>query len=277
MVKRRTVRRRSQRSRDERALILTYHAVENGPPPLCLDPAEFEAHADVIAGSGRTVLTVRDLAERLTAGTLDRRAVAITFDDGFSSVCESAAPILEARGLTATVFCVAGHLGDTSAWPSARQGGFHSRLASAPALAELAARGFEIGSHGFEHAPLAGASAEMLQQEVVDSRRLLEEATGSRVTSFAYPYGALPGQPGASLVSKTYDAACTTALRRVASGSERHALPRVDAHYVRSPDVLRRVLDGRLESYLRGRGLAVRARRALVKDYSTHPTGVLGT
>lgn len=269
--------RRSQRSRDERALILTYHAVEDGPPPLCLDPAEFEAHADVIAGSGATVLTVRDLAERLTAGTLDGSAVAITFDDGFSSVGESAAPILEARGLTATVFCVAGHLGDTSDWPSARQGGFHARLASAPALAELAARGFEIGSHGFEHAPLAGASEEMLQREVVDSRRLLEEETGSRVTSFAYPYGALPGRAGASLVSTTYDAACTTVLRRVASGSERHALPRIDAHYVRNPDVLRRVLDGRLGSYLRGRGVAVRARRALVKDYTSHPTGLLGT
>lgn len=259
-----------------RALILTYHAVEAGPAPLCVDPALFEAHVDTIARSGAAVLTIRDLVQGLRAGTLEENVLAITFDDGFSSVTESAAPILEARGLTATVFCVAGHLGGTNEWPSARSGGFHSQLASASALAQLAAAGLEIGSHGVEHAPVAGASERVLQREVVDSRRSLEDAVGTRVTSYAYPYGALPERAGANLVAETYDAACTTALGRVGTGSDRHALPRVDAHYVRDPDVLRRVLDGGLGGYLRARGLAVRVRRTLVKDYGAHSTRAAG-
>jgi len=259
-----------------RALILTYHAVEAGPAPLCLDPAVFETHAGIIARSGAAVITIRDLAEGLRAGTLEESVVAITFDDGFSSVSESAAPILEARGLTATVFCVAGHLGGTNEWPSARNAGFRSQLASASALAELAAAGFEIGSHGVEHAPLAGAPERILRREVVDSRRSLEDAVGTRVTSYAYPYGALPERAGANLVGEAYDAACTTALGRVGTGSDRHALPRVDAHYVRNPDVLRRVLSGGLGSYLRARSLAVRMRRTLVKDYNAHSTRVAG-
>ena len=39
-------------------LIVTYHAVERGPEPLCIDPAAFAEHAAVIAESGAETLTV---------------------------------------------------------------------------------------------------------------------------------------------------------------------------------------------------------------------------
>ena len=96
------------------ALVLTYHAVERGPAPLCVDPDLFVEHLDCILESGARALTVRELAEALREGALDRPSVAITFDDGFASVVESAGPLIAERGLPATVFCVAGHLGGTS-------------------------------------------------------------------------------------------------------------------------------------------------------------------
>lgn len=251
-----------------RALILTYHAVEIGRAPLCVDPELFEAHADVISESGVRSLTIRELASELRSGELEGMSVAITFDDGFASVAEAAAPMLSARGLTATLFCVAGHLGRTNDWPSAHDGSYRSRLASASALGELAARGFEIGSHGLEHAPLAGAPDPTLARETADSRRALESLVGAPVTSYAYPYGALPGTPGRRHVEATYAAACTTRLRRVSRATDPHLLPRIDAHYLRRPELLQRALEGRLGGYFRARDLTARARRTIAKDYA---------
>ena len=252
-----------------RALILTYHAVERGRSPLCLDPALFAAHAEAIAASGARSLTVRDLASALRDGALEEDVVAITFDDGFASVAETAAPLLLDRGLTATVFCVAGHLGLLNYWQSARAGGYRARLADAETLSALERAGFEIASHGVEHAPLANASEEVARREVIDSRVALEQEVATGVTSFAYPYGAIPGPSARRLVEETYDAACTTKLGRVSPTGDLHTLPRVDAHYLRRPELLERALRGHLGGYLRARGLAARARRALVEDFVT--------
>jgi peptidoglycan/xylan/chitin deacetylase (PgdA/CDA1 family) len=253
------------------SLIITYHAVAAARSPLCVDPGLFAAHADVIAESGMRSVTVRELAGALAEGVVEN-TVCITFDDGFASIVEHAAPLLEERDLTATVFCVAGHLGGTNDWPSARDGGYRSRLADASALSALASRGFEVGSHGMEHAPLAGASEAVLRREVSESRAALAHELGSHVTSYAYPYGALPGASALRLVGRTYGAACTTSLRTVSAGDDPHLLPRVDAHYLRSPERLQRALEGELGVYLRARGVAARARRTLVKDYALAST-----
>ncbi|HET9052039.1 MAG TPA: polysaccharide deacetylase family protein, partial [Candidatus Dormibacteraeota bacterium] len=69
------------------AAILAFHAVEDGPGPLCLGPAVFERQVRALAAAGAVGLTVSDVASRLRRGdTLPRRAVAFTFDDGFESV-----------------------------------------------------------------------------------------------------------------------------------------------------------------------------------------------
>jgi len=255
-----------------RALILTYHAVEAGRSPLSFDARLFAAHADEIVASGLRSFTIRQLAEALHAGDTDN-AVAITFDDGFASVVETAVPLLLDRGLTATVFCVAGHLGGMNDWPSARSGGLRSPLASAHSLADPVRAGIEIGSHGVDHAPLQDTNEQVVRREAVDSKAMLEDALGTTVSSFSYPYGVLPTHPARGLVEQTYSAACTTALARVSRGADPLALPRVDAHYVRRPEFLHRVLEGRLDSYLRVRDALGRARRTIAKDYANPGEG----
>src|SRR5205085_3169302 len=188
--------RRGGRLVSHGALVVTYHAVEPGPSPICVDPDLFRRQLDELVGGGARSLTVRELGERLAAGTLPDRAVALTFDDGFASVVRTAAPLLRERGLTATVFCVAGHLGGRSDWATQPSGSPRLDLAGADELAKLAAAGFEIGSHSSTHMPLAGAGAEALRQELDDSRRRLEDAVGVEVTSFAHPYG-VPAAGGA--------------------------------------------------------------------------------
>jgi peptidoglycan/xylan/chitin deacetylase (PgdA/CDA1 family) len=250
-----------------RALILTYHAIEPGPSPLCVDPTLFESHLDQIVSSGVRAVTVSELAERLDEPT--ESMVALTFDDGFASVATSAAPLLHERGLSGTVYCVAGHLNGRSSWPSARPGGWESSLLSADQIRALHAAGIEIGSHGFTHAPLTVARGEELHREVVGSKEVLEGLIEAPVSSFALPYGAPPSDAARLLLERSYATVCTTRLARVESLPELHSLPRVDAHYLRRPQLLGRALEGSLDPYLAVRRLGSKARRVLRKDYAS--------
>ena len=235
------------------AVVLTYHAVEDGPVPLCIEPERFRAQLDCLLEVGAETLTISQLAACLRDGTMPARAVAITFDDGCASVVWTAAPLLAERGLTATVFCVAGHLGGRNDWPTQPDGMPSLRLAGADELVELHRAGVEIGAHGVEHAPLDAADATTAERELREGRASLEAIVGSPVRSLAYPYGAEPAPAVAPLVTELYDAACTTRPARVEPATNPLWLPRVDAHYLRRPALFRRVVSGGLEPYLRTR------------------------
>ena len=255
-----------------RALILTYHAIAAGPPPLFVEPTLLARQLDCIIDSGANVLTVSELASTLRAGTLPPRAVVLTFDDAFASVADAAAPLLAERGLHATLFCVSGHLGGLSNWPSQPLSAPRLPLADAAALSELAAAGWEIGSHGVSHEPLARLSADARRRELLESREVLEQALGVAVRSFAFPYGAVPAGSRDSLREAGYDAACTTRIASVSVVADPLALPRVDAHYLRRPAILEAVLVGTALGYLGTRRIAARARRLVVRDYESTET-----
>lgn len=251
-----------------RALILVYHGIESGPPPLFLEPALFRRHVECLVEAGATALTVGEVARRLRTGDpLPDRAVAITFDDAFSSVVDRAAPVLLEHGLPATVFAVAGYLGRTNDWPSQPLGVPRRPLARGADLAELARAGFEIGSHGIEHTQLTAAGAAVARRELVDSRGVLEDAVGVPVTGFAYPYGARPSGAALAAARSTYVYACSVAFERADHGDDLFALPRVDAHYLLRPWILRRALFGSLGPYLRVRKTGAKVRRVFARDH----------
>lgn len=89
--------------------ILCYHGFElddeaSFRPKLFIRPADFERRLATIARCGMRVLPLDEAVERMYAGTLPRDAVVITIDDGFCSVHEKAAPLLERYGFPATVY-----------------------------------------------------------------------------------------------------------------------------------------------------------------------------
>jgi peptidoglycan/xylan/chitin deacetylase (PgdA/CDA1 family) len=249
------------------ALIVTYHAVEPGPAPLCVDPGRFRAHLSCLAEVGATVLTVAELADRFRQDDLPERAVALTFDDGFASVARVAAPLMAEHGFRGTVFAIAGLLGGQSDWDTQPARAPRRPLATAAELSQLAADGFEIGSHTMSHRPLSEVPAQELGHELVESRSVLEEAVGVPVSSIAYPYGVSPPPHALAAVGRTYSAACTGVLARVSEGTDPLGLPRVDAHYLRRPSLFRAAVSGTGAGYLRLRRAGARARRVLVSDH----------
>ena len=121
--------------------------------------------------------------------------------------------------------------------------------------------GWEVGAHGLTHAALAGLSGEAREDEVVTSKRVLEARVGCEVTAFAYPYGLADGDARA-LVARHYRAACSTELATAHRASDRHWLPRIDAFYVRRPELLRLLETTAGRAYLAARSLGRRVRQS---------------
>jgi peptidoglycan/xylan/chitin deacetylase (PgdA/CDA1 family) len=256
------------------ALVLTYHALERNGGPLATPPAQLSAQLDVLLGAGAVPLTVAQLATAISTRTVPSSAFAITFDDAFESIGEHAGLLLD-RGVPATIFCVAGHLGGRSDWATRKPKAWTAPLLDAAQLGELAALGFEIGAHGVSHAPLDVGDEPFFRREIVEAKTQLEQTVGSEIRSFALPYGARPSPAADSLLRGSYEAVCTTRVGLVNAHSDPYELPRVDAHYLRSESVLRTVVHGRGTAYLTARRLGSRGRRLVVKDYARRAQQVI--
>jgi len=247
-----------------RPLIIAYHSIGEGPRPLCLEPRLFARHVESFAAHRLEALTVSELADGLRRGVLPERALAITFDDGFADTVEVAAPILRAHAFRATVFCISDFVGKTNDWPSQPASAPRLPLASAAALKTLVDDGWEIGAHTVDHPSLDTLSDAETDRQLRVSREALQDLLRVAVTSFAYPYGHVTPSAGAHLEATGYRAACTSRAARVGPDDDPYLLPRLDAHYVRSPRLLELALDRALgDGYLAVRRTGARARRLL--------------
>lgn len=101
-----------------RLLVLTYHRVLERPDPLRPDEMTVTAFERQMRVLRRwfDVLPLQEAWERTCNGTLPRRAVAITFDDGYADNCELALPVLARHGLTATFFVATAFLDGGRMW-----------------------------------------------------------------------------------------------------------------------------------------------------------------
>src|SRR3954466_457794 len=85
--------------RDGGITILSYHSLDNLNTPLSVSPRLFAAQMAVLSSEGCPTLTMSEVASHLQERLpFPPRAVAITFDDGFASVAETALPILAHHG-----------------------------------------------------------------------------------------------------------------------------------------------------------------------------------
>jgi peptidoglycan/xylan/chitin deacetylase (PgdA/CDA1 family) len=94
-------------------VILIYHRVADEPfDPwrLCVTPENFVRQLEVLRALDLRLVHVSELARDLQLGSLRRRTVAITFDDGYNDNLEYARPILERFEAPATLFATAGYI-----------------------------------------------------------------------------------------------------------------------------------------------------------------------
>lgn len=109
-----------------RLRVLTYHGVYDDLwgepswlPPFFVPRSVLEVQLDYLKEVA-CVLPLGEAVERLEKGTLPRRAVAITFDDGYANNLHLALPLLESRDLAATIFVSTGLVESGEIFPSDR-------------------------------------------------------------------------------------------------------------------------------------------------------------
>lgn len=113
----RVVRSLRRRYNDNCITILTYHSISRDEsmftamPGMRHAPADFEREIDYLT-EHYNIVALRDIIDMLERGEQPRRAVVLTFDDGFADSLRQAMPILYRRRLPMTIFPVTSVIGN---------------------------------------------------------------------------------------------------------------------------------------------------------------------
>jgi peptidoglycan/xylan/chitin deacetylase (PgdA/CDA1 family) len=166
--------------------ILVYHNLaDRARGRMVMAAAAFEQQMRYLSAQGYRVDSMADFLAWIQLGRqLPRRAVVLTFDDGYRTFRQHAYPILKELGFSATLFVYTDYVGagrNALSWEDLRQ---------------LAAEGFDVQAHSKTHADLKrnpGESdaqyARRLTQELQDPQDLFQRQLGRRSRILAYPYG----------------------------------------------------------------------------------------
>ena len=170
--------------------ILGYHSVGDGENAVSTSLQRFQQQIDWLLRRGYRILTLRSWWDAICSEQpVPARCVVLTFDDGFRGVYRHAAPWLLQRGIAATVFLITDCVGGTNAYDRPL-GTLELPLMNWDEIESLKRKGWDFQSHGMRHRVLCQLPAETLEEEVWESKAILEKRLGERVDFFCYPYGA---------------------------------------------------------------------------------------
>ncbi|MDP2832088.1 MAG: polysaccharide deacetylase family protein [Pseudomonadota bacterium] len=175
--------------------VLMYHRVGQPHDPrearYAIAPKIFNAHLRALAEAGYHAVAIDQVVDWLEGGApLAEGAFLLTFDDGFRSVRDHAAPLLEALGWPYTVFLVSDLIGAEDVWTRAtRPDGATHPLLDGAEIGDMQARGCDFHSHSRSHASLPALNDAELASQLLGSRQALVELLGREVRYLAYPFG----------------------------------------------------------------------------------------
>ncbi|MDO4988377.1 MAG: polysaccharide deacetylase family protein [Synergistes sp.] len=173
--------------RDKAVPVLMYHGVgtENVKNwgDMLISPEVFEQQIKYLHDHGYKLVSVEEVSERLKMNKDVKKYIAITFDDGYLNNYTYAFPILKKYAATATFYIIPDAVGSTG-----YMGGPAKYMGDAE-IKEMLKAGMRIGSHTMSHSDLTLLQEEQYQNELAESKRLLEQRFGTTVESIAYPYG----------------------------------------------------------------------------------------
>ncbi|MFN2509799.1 MAG: polysaccharide deacetylase family protein, partial [Chthoniobacterales bacterium] len=122
----------------------------------------------------------------------------------------------------------------TNDWPHQAPDIPRLPLLSWSELAQTVAAGFEIGAHTVTHRRLPELSPDEARQEILDSKKMIEDRLRCEVSTFAFPFGRFT-RTTYETVRENFRGACGVNLAKARPDDDRHQLSRLDVYYLRSP------------------------------------------
>lgn len=250
-------------SNDLKFPVLTYHSIDPSGSVISKSHKEFKSEMELLREIGfRAVSLDTFLNELRENGKPAEKTVVLTFDDGFRNFYEDALPILNNCGFGATVFLVAAFCGKHNDWEGNPPELPRSQLMSWNEIREAANAGIEFGSHTMTHRSLARLKPGEVKAELIDSKKMIEDKLGKKVSTFAYPFGEYNDFVKRS-ASEQYDAACSTLLGKVSRKSDIYALERLDAYYLSNRKILGMIESSIFDGYIGCRNVLRKFRAAI--------------
>jgi peptidoglycan/xylan/chitin deacetylase (PgdA/CDA1 family) len=194
--------------------LLMYHSISNEPPTgMNTPPANFEAQLALLKRQGYVFCTVSELL-----ATSQKKAIAITFDDGFANNYDDAFPVLQKYHAKATIY-LAPDIADI-------------KKLSREQIVTMQASGLvEFGAHSLHHINLSQADAAQAQAEIMGSKERVEQLTGQPCVSFAYPFGRFSDETVELVKAAGFSSAVTTKKNIIANLSKQPwTIPRISTH-----------------------------------------------
>ncbi len=162
-----------------RGRILCYHSIgQSGYGINDVRPHRFRHHLEVALTAGYRFVPAVVIA-RGEGFSMD---LAVTFDDGLTSVLDTAVPILQDLKIPAECFVVTSWADHDSDWS-------RSNALDWGGVVALRDAGVEIGSHSLTHPDFGVLAMADAREQLATSKDILEQRLGAPITDFAIPFG----------------------------------------------------------------------------------------
>ncbi len=206
------------------SLLLYHDFVERIPrTEMMVSVPTFRAQMQALKDANIPVIPLSDvLAWKRGEKNIPDAAVVITIDDGWLGAHQFAYPILKEFGYPFTLYIYKKYVGGAG------------RSMTVAQIKEMLDHGAELGSHSVSHQAMAlmgrGRSPEQYQawltEEIVESKRWLEETFQVPCRTFAYPYGSKNPAIVKQVLDAGYEAAVTVNPQKTTWDTPNGEIPR---------------------------------------------------
>ena len=203
-------RKKLASEREEKRLVpivvLFYHRVANSPTNSWTISEEAFQNQMKWLEENYDLITLTEAQKRISSETNTTPAACVTFDDGYADNCDTAIPWLTERHIPVTYFVTTRNIQTGDPFVHDVKSGCPLAPNTVEQIQEMANHGIEIGAHTRTHSDLGLIKSERrLHDEIVGSKRDLEDILGKPVNYFAFPFG-MPSNMSQAAFSTAFQA-----------------------------------------------------------------------